>query len=150
LRIAFSCFFYLIGSFSLWNTLRTKKQIMALPMTWYYMGTLGALGGIATGLFGIGGPALAAPSLVVFFGQAQKSAQGMSTYLSLPSTIISLSTYARSHDVDWPAGILLAIGGALLVNAGVALAHRLSERTLRIAFSGFLYTMATLLLLFGH
>jgi uncharacterized membrane protein YfcA len=111
---------------------------------------LGALGGIATGMFGIGGPALAAPSLVVFFGLTQTAAQGMSIYLSLPSTIISITQYARSHDVDWPAGIILAIGGALLVNLGVTIAHRLSEKALRIAFSCFLYAMATLLLIIGR
>lgn len=150
LRIAFSCFFYFIGSFSLWNAVRKKKQLLDLPLRWYYLGVLGALGGIATGLFGIGGPALAAPSLVVFFGLPQKTAQGMSIYLSMPSTIISITQYARTHDVDWPAGILLAIGGALLVNLGVAIAHRVSEKSLRIGFSCFIYAMATLLLLKGH
>src|SRR5579872_1871744 len=150
LRIAFSLFFYFIGSFSLWNALRKKKQLMNLPLRWYYLSILGALGGIATGLFGIGGPALAAPSLVVFFGFTQTAAQGMSIYLSVPSTIISITQYARTHDVDWPAGVLLAIGGALLVNVGVTIAHRLSEKALRIAFSCFIYSMATLLLLKGH
>ncbi len=150
LRIAFSLFFYFIGSFSLWNALRTKKQLMNLPLRWYYLSILGALGGVATGLFGIGGPALAAPSLVVFFGFTQTAAQGMSIYLSVPSTIISITQYARTHDVDWPAGVLLAIGGALLVNVGVTIAHRLSEKALRVAFSCFIYSMATLLLIKGH
>jgi uncharacterized protein len=150
LRIAFSGFFFFIASFSLWNALRARKQLASLPLRWYYLAVLGALGGVATGLFGIGGPALAAPSLVVFFGLSQTAAQGMSIYLSVPSTIISLTAYTRTHDVDWPAGILLAIGGALLVNLGVTIAHRLSERTLRVAFSGFLYTMATLLLVIGR
>ncbi|MGA3036004.1 MAG: sulfite exporter TauE/SafE family protein [Vulcanimicrobiaceae bacterium] len=150
LRIAFSVFFYFIGSFSLWNALRTKKQLLNLPLRWYYLSVLGAVGGIATGMFGIGGPGLAALSLVVFFGLTQTAAQGMSMYLALPSTIISITQYARTHDVDWPAGIVLAIGGALLVSLGVTIAHRLPEKALRIAFSCFIYAMATLLLIIGH
>lgn len=150
LRVAFSCFFYFIASFNLWNALRKQKQLATLPLEWPYLSVLGAIGGVATGMFGIGGPALAAASLVVFFGLPQTSAQGMSVYLSLPSTILTVTQYTRSHDVDWPAGILLAIGGALLVNVGVTIAHRLPEKTLRIAFSCFMYGLATLLLAIGH
>ncbi|MGH7716487.1 MAG: sulfite exporter TauE/SafE family protein, partial [Vulcanimicrobiaceae bacterium] len=135
LRIAFSCYFYFIASFQLWNALRRKKQLTSLPLEWPYLSVLGALGGIATGLFGIGGPALAAMSLVVFFGLPQTAAQGMSIYLSAPSTVITVATYTRTHDVDWPAGILLAIGGALLVNVGVTIAHGIPEKTMRIGFA---------------
>ena len=145
-RVAFSIFFIFIGTFTLWNALRTNKQISQLPLRWYYLALLGAVGGVATGLFGIGGPALAIPSLVAFFGLTQTVAQGMALYLSGPATILSLIAYARAGDVDWGAGIALAIGGALLVATGVALAHRLPERTLRLMFCGFMYTMATLLL----
>jgi uncharacterized membrane protein YfcA len=150
LRIAFSCFFYCIGSFQLWNALRRQKQLANLPLDWPYLSVLGAVGGIATGLFGIGGPALAAASLVVFFGLPQTTAQGMSVYLSLPSTVLTVVQYSHTHDVDWPAGIVLAIGGALLINVGVTIAHRLPEKTLRIGFACFMYSMATLLLLIGH
>lgn len=147
LRIAFSIFFFFIGTFTLWNALRTRKQLLTLPLHWYYLAALGAIGGFATGMFGIGGPALAIPTLVAFFGVTQTVAQGMALYLSGPATVVSLITYARAGDVDWVAGILLAIGGALLVPTGVAFAHRLPERTLRLMFCGFMYAMATLLLL---
>ena len=150
LRVGFCVFFFCIGSFTLWNALRTKKQLASLPLTWYYMAGLGALGGFATGMFGIGGPALAIPTLVAFFGVTQTVAQGMALYLSGPATILSLIAYARAGDVDWGDGIMLAIGGALLVANGVVLAHRLSERTLRLAFAGFIYMMATLLLVIGR
>lgn len=150
LRIAFSVFFIFIGSFALWNALRKKMQLASLPLRWYYLVLLGALGGLATGMFGIGGPALATPSLVAFFGVSQTVAQGMALYLSGPATVLSLIAYTRAHDVDWGAGIVLAIGGALLVGSGVALAHRLPERTLRLMFCGFMYGMATLLLVIGR
>jgi uncharacterized protein len=150
LRIAFCCFFYFIGSFNLWNALRKKKQLANLPLDWPYLSVLGAIGGVATGLFGIGGPAIAAASLVVFFGLPQTSAQGMSVYLSVPATVMTVAQYTRTHDVDWPAGILLAIGGALLVNLGVSIAHRVPEKTLRIGFCCFIYAVATMLLVARH
>ena len=149
-RVAFSIFFIAVGSFTLWNALRARKQVANLPLRWYYLAILGAIGGIATGLFGIGGPALATPSLVAFFGLTQTVAQGMALYLSGPSTILSLIAYARAGDVDWGAGIALAVGGSLLIPTGVRIAHRLPEKTLRLMFCGFMYAMATLLLLIGR
>ena len=59
--------------------------------------------------------------------------------------IAALATYGLAHDVDWTGGIALAIGGATLVGSGVALAHRLPERTLRIAFCCMLYAIAATL-----
>jgi uncharacterized membrane protein YfcA len=43
----------------------------------------------------------------------------------------------------------LAIGGIAAVSAGVAIAHRLPERRLRIAFCGLLLVTAVLLALRG-
>lgn len=146
LRVAFCFFFYFLAGYNLWNALRKKKQLANLPLDWPYLSVLGAIGGVATGLFGIGGPAIAATSLVVFFGLPQTAAQGMSIYLSVPSTVLTVAQYTRTHNVDWPAGILLAIGGALLVNVGVGIAHRLPEKALRIAFCCFISAVATLLL----
>jgi len=146
LRLFFGCFFIFIGSFSLWNALRAAERRSAVELRWYHLSGLGALGGFASGLFGIGGPALVIPSLVLFFGVLQTAAQGMSLFLAAPATLISLITYARAGDVDWGAGVALALGGAVLVSSGVSLAHRLPEKAMRVLFSFFMYALATVLL----
>lgn len=146
LRLFFGCFFVFIATFSLWNGLRLQNRRTSRPLHWYHLAALGAIGGFASGLFGVGGPALLVPSLVLFFGVLQTVAQGMSLYLAAPSTIVGLITYARAGDVDWLAGIALALGGSVLVATGVAVAHRLPDRALRILFSFFMYALAGVLL----
>ena len=147
LRIAFGLFFALVATYALWNALRKPRPVAAIPLRSAYLPVLGAVAGYATGLFGIGGPAVATPSLVMFFGTAQTVAQGMSLFLAAPGVTIGVIEYASAHDVDWGAGIALAAGGAVLVSTGVALAHRLPEKALRLMFAGFVYIVATLLLI---
>ena len=146
LRIAFGMFFIALATFQLWNAWREGRGAVTLPMRWYYLAALGLIAGFSTGLFGLGGPALAIPTLVLFFGVAQTVAQGMALYLSAPGTLITLGTYAHEGDVDWGAGIALALGAGVLVKYGVALAHRLPEKVLRVLFGFFLYAVAALLL----
>ncbi len=68
----------------------------------------------------------------------QTAAQGLSLALVAPGTIVGIVTYALAGDVDWGIGIPLALGGTFCVRYGVALAHRLPERTLRLLFCGLL------------
>jgi uncharacterized membrane protein YfcA len=110
---------------------------------------VGGAAGFLTGLFGIGGAAMSIPTLVLVFGLTQTAAQGLALALSLPGMMVALATYGVAHDVDWAGGIALALGGASLVGSGVALAHRLPERTLKIAFCCMLYAIGTTLWLRG-
>lgn len=146
LRAAFGCFLIFVGSFSLWNALKKPRPIAMLPMNWPHLSVLGACGGFATGLFGIGGPAIAVPSLVLLFGVAQTVGQAMGLFIAAPAVLVSLVTYALAGNVDWGAGIALAVGGAVLVGHGVGFAHRLPEKALRASFAGFIYTIAALML----
>jgi hypothetical protein len=52
-----------------------------------------------------------------------------------------------AHQVDWSIGLPLAIGGLTTVSFGVALAHRLPERGLRLLFCGLLVITAVILVL---
>ena len=65
----------------------------------------------------------------------------------LPSTGVTLLTYAVHDHVDWSMGIPLALGGLLSISWGVKLAHVLPERVLRGLFCGFLVLCALLLAL---
>ena len=71
----------------------------------------------------------------------------MARALALPSTGVTLLTYAVHDHVDWSMGIPLALGGLLSISWGVKLAHALPERVLRGLFCGFLVLCALLLAL---
>ena len=80
---------------------------------------------------------------------SQAAAQGLALALIAPSTVIALAQYAAAREVNWTAGIPLGIGGLLTISAGVAIAHRLPERALRLLFCGLLVATAAMLVEHG-
>jgi uncharacterized protein len=125
----------------------TEQAERARPrLAWGWTAVVGALGGVLSGLFSVGGAVFAVPFLSLLFGYTQTEAQGLSLALVAPGTIVGIVTYALAGDVDWRIGIPLAIGGTFCVRYGVALAHRLPERTLRLLFCALLATASVALL----
>ncbi|PUA20107.1 sulfite exporter TauE/SafE family protein [Glaciimonas sp. PCH181] len=150
LHFAFNLFMEVLGCYLLWNVLRRKSLKPArAPLGQRYLPVVGVVGGAVSGFFGVGGGVIAPPALVGFFGMTQTAAQGMALALVSPGAVIALFTYAYAGHVDWKIGIPLAIGGIFSVSAGVALAHKLPERRLRLCFSIALIVLAAWLLLRG-
>lgn len=108
---------------------------------------VGMLGGACMGLLGVGGGLVATPFFTSIFGQRQTVAQSLSLALVTPCSIVALITYGSAQRVDWSIGLPLALGGLLTVSAGVAVAHRLPERTMKTAFAGMILGTAIWLLL---
>jgi len=133
LKVVFSAFLALLGL----NLLRPRKRQAGdggrLPAKAALAG-IGALGGCSMGLLGIGGGLLATP-LLAGLGVRQVVAQSLSLALVAPSSLAALSAYASAGRVDWQLGLPMALGGLLTVSPGVALAHRLPERRMRLAFA---------------
>jgi len=69
----------------------------------------------------------------------------LSLALALPSTGVTLVTYAVHHQVNWGIGLPLAVGGLMSISWGVKVAHALPERLLRGLFCGFLVFCAVML-----
>lgn len=105
-----------------------KLDLRLLPL-------VGIAGGASMGLLGIGGGLVATPILTGVFGQRQAVAQSLSLAMVTPCSVIALITYGAADRVDWAMGLPMAVGGLLTVSAGVALAHRLPERRMRLAFA---------------
>src|SRR5438874_8742252 len=112
------------------------------PIAWGWTALVGVAGGIVSGFFWVGGAFIAPPALTAFFGLRQVEAQGLALALVAPGTIVALAAYAEAGQVDWQIGLPLAVGGIAAISAGVAAAHRLPERRLRLAFCGFLTVTA--------
>ncbi|MEK1905499.1 MAG: sulfite exporter TauE/SafE family protein, partial [Pseudomonas sp.] len=108
---------------------------------------LGTFSGIAGGLFGVGGAVIATPVLTSVFGLSQVVAQGLSLAMALPSTGVTLATFAAHGQVDWGMGLALSCGGLLSISWGVRIAHALPDKLLRSLFCGFLLACSVGLLL---
>lgn len=100
-----------------------------------FLPLVGLWGGACSGLLGIGGGLVATPIFVGLFRMRQVVAQGLALALVTPSTGVALATFSRAGLVDWPMGLILAVGGCFMVSPGVKLAHHLPERQLRTFFA---------------
>lgn len=146
MRLAFVGFLVALAFYNLARLfMRTPAPSAQLRHPWPWLGVLGGAAGALGGMFGVGGAVLAVPVLTNLFGVGQLAAQGLSLALALPSTGVTLLTYALHDHVDWAMGIPLAVGGLLSISWGVRLAHALPERVLRGLFCGFLLLCAVLL-----
>lgn len=117
----------------------------ALQRPW--LGALGLVSGVFSGLFTVGGGLVTVPALTTVFGvRRQTTAQGLSLAAVVPGALVALFTYAMAGKVDWSRGLPLAAGGLLSISWGVALAHRLPERVLGQAFCALLLVVAAMML----
>ncbi|MEY4764580.1 MAG: hypothetical protein RI907_1253 [Pseudomonadota bacterium] len=108
-----------------------------------WLPALGMLSGVFSGLFTVGGGVVATPILTGLFGvRRQTMAQGLSLALVVPGALIALAAYAQAGHVNWAVGLPMAAGGLVSISWGVALAHSLPERALRLAFCGLLSATA--------
>ena len=147
LRAVFGAFLLLLALHMLLRKQAATPAEVTSKLDVRLMPLVGILGGASMGLLGIGGGLIATPLFTGIFGQRQMVAQSLSLALVTPSSIITLITYGAAHSVDWSMGLPMATGGLLTVSAGVALAHHLPERKMRITFAWMILLTAIWLLL---
>lgn len=98
---------------------------------------LGLAAGYLSGLFGVGGGIIVVPMLLML-GLDQRIAAGTSVAAILPTSIVGAVGYAISGNVDWLAGLMLAIGIVAGAQLGTYLLARVPKDVLFWAFVGFL------------
>ncbi|MGE8069507.1 sulfite exporter TauE/SafE family protein [Pseudomonas sp. NPDC089569] len=146
MRLGFVGFLIALSVLNLARMFRSRAPaVSGMNYHWPWLGVLGAASGTMGGVFGVGGAVVATPFLTSVFGTSQVVAQGLSLALALPSTSVTLVTYAVHHQVDWMVGVPLAIGGMLSISWGVKMAHAIDERLLRGLFCGYLVACAVTL-----
>ena len=99
---------------------------------------LGALTGMLSGLFGIGGGVILVPMLVMLLGFQQRLAAGTSVAAILPAAIVGGITYAIQGHIDWIAVAALAVGIVIGAQIGSYLLSRIPTVFLRWMFMAFL------------
>jgi hypothetical protein len=138
LRYGFATFTAALAAYFAYRALRGDREAAPAPqaprIAWGWTALVGIGGGILSGLFSVGGASFAVPILSLVFGYTQTQAQALSLALVAPGTIVGIVAYALAGDIDWWAGIPLAVGGVFSVRYGVALAYRLPQRNLRLLF----------------
>lgn len=102
-------------------------------------GLIGLVGGVASGLFGIGGGVVIVPALILILGMAPKQATGTSlAALLLPVGIFGAIEYARAGYVDVRLALLVALGILIGAFIGARVAIGLPNELLQRAFGVFL------------
>lgn len=114
----------------------------------FALGALIGLGaGLASGYVGVGGGFIMVPLMLAFLGIPLKLASGTSLLavmlLAVPGTI----EQGLLGNIDYLAGIVVALGSVPGAFIGARLVSRVPERTLRLIFGGFLLVAALLLVL---
>jgi len=100
----------------------------------------GILGGVAAGMFGVGGGILLIAFLVLALGFDQHRAQGTSLVALVPPTgLLGYLEYSRSGYVSWRVGLLLMPGIFFGAIAGSWLAETLKPRRMRQVFAVLLF-----------
>lgn len=108
-----------------------KPRILTLVL-------LGALTGLLSGLFGVGGGILLVPLLISVLGFEQRLAAGTSIAAILPAAIIGGTSYGIQGNVDWLAAAALALGMVIGAQVGSYLLARAPIVFLRWLFMVFL------------
>jgi uncharacterized membrane protein YfcA len=107
--------------------------------------SIGAAGGLLSGLLGVGGGLVMVPLLVLRGGYRQREAHAMSLGAIVPISLASVITYGAAGEVRIGYALALAVGSVVGARLGAGLLARIDERPLKIVFGLFLGAIAILL-----
>ncbi len=111
-------------------------------MQYLYAAVIGLIGGVASGMFGIGGGIVMVPAMIFFLKLEPLVAVGTSLLVIVPTAIVGSAQHLRFDNIDWRIALLLIptalVGGWI----GPQIAEAISGLALKRAF-------AVLLLLAG-
>lgn len=111
--------------------------------------TIGIVAGVLSGFVGVGGGVVIVPALVYFLGLTQHQAQGTSLFiLVLPVGILAVLNYAKSENINWNFGIIIAIAFVLGGYLGSKLSLKLSPSIVKLAF-GLLMAFVSIKLIYS-
>jgi len=105
----------------------------------------GALAGLVSALFGVGGGIVIVPILVTFAAYDAKRAT--STSLAAIILIATWGTIAQGAlgNVDWRSAVLIGVPAMLGVTLGIAIKQRISSARLEIGFAVLMVVVAIVL-----
>ena len=106
---------------------------------------IGVVGGLLSGLLGVGGGIVMVPLLVLWARYGQRDAHAASLGAIIPISIAGIATYGIAGEVKVGPAIALAAGSVFGARLGAGLLARLDERALKSIFGAFLVAVAVLM-----
>ncbi len=103
---------------------------------------LGGIGGLLSGMFGVGGGVLFVPTLALVLSLSQVKAEATSLLAIVPVALVGAIRQYRYGNVQVQDGAILGALSAAGVAGGVALANLLPDRVLRMLFAAVMLLMA--------
>jgi uncharacterized membrane protein YfcA len=124
---------------------RTASPIQSLLRLEPRLVVIGLLGGVLSGLLGVGGGVIMVPLLVLWAGYTQRHAHAASLGAIIPISVAGIVTYGAAGAVHVPEAAGLACGSIVGARVGAGLLARIEERPLKLVFGCFLVAVAVLL-----
>ncbi|MFA6378747.1 MAG: sulfite exporter TauE/SafE family protein [Candidatus Omnitrophota bacterium] len=110
---------------------------------------VGLIGGIFSGLFGIGGGAVMIPALTYFVGMTQHQAQGTCLAILLPPIgILAVWRYYQAGHVNFMVALFVALGFVFGAYIGADMIQGLPGPELKRAFGIFLVILGLRMVFF--
>ena len=109
---------------------------------------IGLVGGVASGLFGVGGGIVMVPAMMYFLGLPIKTAVGTSLVVIIPTTLVGSIKHFQMGNVQLATVFSLAPTAILGGFLGAWLTSQLSDLSLKRMFGGFLVAVGIRLLFF--
>ena len=117
-------------------------------MLYLIAGLIGIFGGVASGLFGVGGGVVMVPAMVFFLKMDIKLAVGTSLAVIIPTALSGTYKHMTLNNVDWKVALSLAPTAVCGSYIGAWLTTHISSGNLKRAFGGVII-LAGLKLLLG-
>ena len=106
---------------------------------------IGVLGGVLSGLLGVGGGIVMVPLLVLWARYGQRDAHAASLGAIIPISIAGVITFGAAGEIRVWEALALAVGSIVGAQAGARLLARIDEGRLKLAFGTFLLLVAALM-----
>jgi uncharacterized protein len=127
------------------SAIRYRKE-HSMP-SWLLLLIIGLFGGIASGLFGIGGGVVIVPALIYWAGFTQHMATGTSLAVLLPPIGLAATIeYYRHGNVNFLAALVIAGGMFIGAWIGAYFANQLKGPYLRLLFGVFICALGAYLI----
>ena len=121
---------------------RTLRDVLRLDPQ---LAAIGVVGGVLSGLLGVGGGIVMVPLLVLWARFGQRDAHAASLGAIIPISIAGIATYGVAGQVRVLPALALAAGSLGGARLGAGMLARIDERRLKLVFGTFLIAVAVLM-----
>ena len=105
---------------------------------------IGVVGGLLSGLLGVGGGVIMVPLLVVWAGFGQREAHALSLGAIIPISLAGIATYGIAGKIRFWDALGLAVGSIVGARIGAGMLAKVDERLLKGVFGVFLVGVSVL------